>query len=401
MLKKSEVLSLFTPFIFIQEIADILEKFEKLSQESDAIMLRKQLLALKDNPFYPALHPKKIESAVEIGLLYLAECYPINDEDPITLESFDDGNYVNLTSGHRFKSLSLFQYFENLEFDKITNPFNREEIPPSEVFRIFEAIEKNNPSLFFNSKNLSLIENYRWVQSFRHTLRYFENCSEHQLQCYFKSYLLLFPMMNMLIAEFIMLNYYSWFLSTPIPKINQADKHFLILLNFVSLMLSDTIFKLFFGKNTNPPLPFQYFLNQNLINCGSIIGLDLLLHLFHSSPLILSFRAHLISYGSIFIALHIKHPKHHMDISKYIDIAYIQMCFFILSSSMIKFYTQISYPSNYQNELSNLMQTNLLFYLPHTMFFYFFISEVNKIMQVFKQTDDIDEEFHQIPRNNL
>ena len=405
MLKKSEILSLFTPFMFIKEIADIQKNFEALSQESDAIILRNQLLSLKNKPFYQVLHPKKIEQLVELSLLYLAEYYPINHEDLFTLEPFNEGNYVNLTSGHRFETLSLFQYFEHLQFDKITNPFNREEIAACEIERILQTIEKKNPSLFLSFKNQLLKERYQCSQSFRQTLSYFENCSEHQIQQhlkdFFKSYLMFFPMMNMLLAEFIMLNYYTWFLSTSIPKIKLSDERLLILVNFSSLLFSETIFEWFFGKNKNQPLPFPYFLKQNLINCGSIIGIDLLLQFFSLSPFILSLREYLISYGSIFIALHIKYPKHHLDFSKYIDIAYVQMCFFILSNLMIKSYTQITHPNDHNNELNNLIKANLLFYLPHAVFFYFFISELKKISKELKETDDIHEEFPDILRNAI
>lgn len=112
MLNKTEIISALKPFIFIQEIADIQKGLEKLAEDSQVITLRKQLLALKAKPFYNALNLKKLEPIIDHALLYLAEHYPINHEDPITLESFEDKNYVSFISGHRFKSLTIFEYFE-------------------------------------------------------------------------------------------------------------------------------------------------------------------------------------------------------------------------------------------------------------------------------------------------
>ncbi len=409
MLNKSEIISALTPFVFIQEIADIQNGFENLAQENQEIALRKKLSSLKEKPFYHALNLKKLEPIIDRALLFLAENYPINHEDPITLETFEDKDYVSFMSGHRFKSLPIFEYFQKKHFKKISNPLTNEKISSKEMYRIVQTINRQHPHLLSNPQNKINKEIYNWKQSIREAIYYFENCSEtqihHSINHGFNLSILLFPIFNLLLAELIMLNYYTWFLSLTIPKIHAIDERFLMLANLISLILSQSLFKWFAYQEQLLPLPFPYFFKHNLINCGTIITLDLMSlvckKLIEHSSFILHFRAYLLSYGSFFIAMHITYPKHHLDIHKYIHIAYAQMSFLLISNIIIKSYIQIIYPNNYTHELSNVMQANLLYYLPHTLFFYFIISELVKIAHEFYPHQFDEDALSDILRNPM
>lgn len=276
--------------------------------------------------------------------------------------------------------------------------------------RILKTIDKQHPHLFSSSKNKIIKEMYDWKQFIRDIICYFENCSETQIHDNIdnsvKLSLLFFPMFNLLLAELIMLNYYTWFLSTPIPKIHTIDERFLMLSNLISLIFSQLLFKWFISQETVLPLPFSYFFKHNLLNCGGIIALDLMSiackNLIGPSTFNTAFRSYLLSYGIFFIIMHITYPKHHLNIDKYVNIAYAQMSFLLLSNILIKLYTQTVHTDDYDHALSNIMQANLLYYLPQTLFFYFLISELKKIShEIYPHDDNDEDELPDILRNPI
>lgn len=387
----------WSPFSFIPEIADIKDLLKKMESENDAILLRKKILELKNHPHYMALNQKKLDAITEQTLLFLAEKYPINHKDPITLEEFETGEFISLTSGHRFKVKALYDYIIFQNFKDIKNPLTNQKLTPKETIRILKNVEQKHPELFLSSSN-NIKEIYYWKQTLLEAFAYFENCSEDEIHRYIENYyqlsLITFPIINLLSAEIILLHYYLWFLPIPIPKMSILDERFIILSNLLALIISQTIYECVMVKDKAVPLPFQYYLNQNLINCASVLGLDLLAqvckNLHEQSDFILTFRSYLLSYGAFFIALHNIFPKHHFDMYKYIQFAYAQLSFMLISNVLLKSCTYMLYPDNYEQQINTIMQANLLCYLPHCLFFYFLLSELKKISHILNDENEAD-----------
>jgi hypothetical protein len=245
MLELEKIVDVFTPFCFIKDIETICLYFKNCHSEDDAIELRKRLKNLLQHPYYPMLNQIQIDDAIYQGLIYLGHRFPINQEDPISLEECDEHNSVIISSGHRFKFDTFALYSQRQAYHQMKNPFNNETIDYQDAMRILIEMELRYPQAFNSGEQQYNKELFVWTSKFKRFIRLFsDETPVNQTKItdrLIRMNLTFRTIFNILLMHFIFQNYYLLIKRGDVPEVSMMETKVLMASNLISIALNQQI----------------------------------------------------------------------------------------------------------------------------------------------------------------
>ena len=102
------------PFSDQPEVADILDKLSAIDKETDIELLRNAIkkILLLDKKDQAMKEGNSLSDGAYDTLLALAEFKPLNEKDPISLETIDESSKIYTSSGHQYDINSLINYHQ-------------------------------------------------------------------------------------------------------------------------------------------------------------------------------------------------------------------------------------------------------------------------------------------------
>lgn len=409
------VLNLFKPFCFISDIQIIHDDLASLENEAQAINLRRKLLALKAKSYYEQLNVYEFEKAIYQGLIYLAHKFPLNNEDPISLNELKENDSVCISTGHRFELDSFATYLKKQSIFQLKNPVSNLAMSKQDTLRIIAAVEKKHPENFKSleaQNNKALLNRF---QKFNCLVAKFQHKSEEEqiqiLEYDFYVKLSVLPMIDIAIFHFIMLNYYNLIKEKSIQTISSYDARGLVLTNILSLGLTHFIFENFYHPDILASANFSFRIKKTLSSIAYLIMMDLLFPVVSNLNLVEGefeqqlnlFQASLFANAFYIICLQIKYPIRDYNLSHLLAIASLLLGFYCSSHLIKSVYSETFDLFEEKTEKNKLFIADHLLYMPFSILLYTYISEIKKtcsqLSKYIKQTEgqfemnmDMDDE---------
>jgi hypothetical protein len=389
MLELEKILDLLRPFCFIKDIESIYAGFSNCQTEDDAILLRNKLKKIRSESYYPVLNQSLIEDAIYQSLIYLAEHFPINETDPISLDECHEQSSVVVSSGHRFNFDSLALYLQGQSYHLMKNPFTNQRLDYQDALRIICELDLRYPKAF-NSPNLQYNkELFLWNFKMQRLAKTFLNDShDNQIKLserLLSMSLILNSFFHILTMDLIVHNYYRIFKVVDNPDISSIEANLLLVSNLISLFLCQSIFQK--TVNTSECLAAKLRLNifKTLLNCATLIGIDLTLNIFNflmasllsesNKKIIAASHVFMRFYGFYFLCLTLKYPRRQINLEVLMGLMFNEASLFTISNLIktIMFAGLRTFQSVSAGE--DLAINDYSFYFPTACFIYLLISE--------------------------
>ena len=178
------------PYAIQPKIKKICDEWQCFLDEKSQIQkhelvgsIRTKLLEIENDDSFNMLNRRHLMKIVFCALDKMSIDFPINQEDPITLEplaNLPSHQVVALSTGHHFHVPSLIEQFNHVQQDifSFENPVTRTRIPFRDGLRIQRLAEENGWRLTANAMNANFYEN---STRFRNLLSSLQEMSPQQI----------------------------------------------------------------------------------------------------------------------------------------------------------------------------------------------------------------------------
>ncbi len=253
----NEILFDLKPYAIHPKIQKICDEWQLFLNESSqtqkhdrAGSIRTKLLEIENDDSFNVLNRSHLMSIVSRALDQMSMDFPINQEDPITLEplaNLPSNQVLGLSTGHHFHVPSLIEQFNHARQDILTfeNPVTRTRIPFRDGLRIQRLAEEQGLRLTANAMSVNFYEN---STRFRNLLSYLQEMSPQQIGRVMNSWNDLYQICQNIQSKFMALllcyglqygtqYYFSSLNSVPVEQTEQDQISFVLFTGLPSWMI--------------------------------------------------------------------------------------------------------------------------------------------------------------------